>query len=169
MPPVTQWLLTANIAVYVLENSGMLPAEAFALWPPGGFESRFEPWQLVTYSFLHANLAHIFFNMLALLRAVLLRGGDQRGAVPPDRHRGDGRAAGADGGGVGRDLRLAARLRDLLPAPAGDAALPADPDAGARLRLRLRGARALPRHHPDRGRRRALRTCRRHDRRLADD
>ena len=66
MPPVTQWLLIANVAVYVLESSGMFPAEAFALWPPGGFESRFEPWQLVTYSFLHANLAHIFFNMLAL-------------------------------------------------------------------------------------------------------
>ena len=66
MPPVTQWLLIANVAVYVLENSGMFPTEAFALWPPGGFESRFEPWQLVTYSFLHANTAHIFFNMLAL-------------------------------------------------------------------------------------------------------
>src|SRR3954468_2728983 len=66
MPPVTQWLLIANVAVYVLENSGMLNAGAFALWPPGGFESQFEPWQLVTYSFLHANLAHIFFNMFAL-------------------------------------------------------------------------------------------------------
>ena len=66
MPPVTQWLLVANVAIYLLEGTGMLPAEAFALWPPGGFESRFEPWQLVTYSFLHANTAHIFFNMLAL-------------------------------------------------------------------------------------------------------
>ena len=66
MPPVTQWLLIANVAVYVLESSGMLNAAAFALWPPGGFDSRFEPWQLVTYSFLHANLAHIFFNMFAL-------------------------------------------------------------------------------------------------------
>src|SRR5258706_9847248 len=44
----------------------MFSADAFALWPPGGFESRFEPWQLVTYSFLHGNLAHIFFNMFAL-------------------------------------------------------------------------------------------------------
>jgi len=66
MPPVTQWLLIANVAVYVLDQSGMLNAAAFALWPPGTFESRFEPWQLVTYSFLHANLAHIFFNMFAL-------------------------------------------------------------------------------------------------------
>src|SRR5256884_4093633 len=66
LPSVTQWLLIANVAIYLLEGSGMFAAEAFALWPPGGFESRFEPWQLVTYSFLHANLAHIFFNMLAL-------------------------------------------------------------------------------------------------------
>jgi membrane associated rhomboid family serine protease len=66
MPPVTQWLLIANVAVYVLEASGMLNAAPFALWPPGGLESNFAPWQLVTYSFLHANLAHIFFNMFAL-------------------------------------------------------------------------------------------------------
>jgi membrane associated rhomboid family serine protease len=66
LPPVTQWILIANVAVYVMEASGMLDAGAFALWPPGGFDARFEPWQLVTYSFLHANLAHIFFNMFAL-------------------------------------------------------------------------------------------------------
>ena len=66
MPPVTQWLLIANVAAYALAQSGMLSVDAFALWPPGSFESRFEPWQLVTYSFLHGNLAHIFFNMLAL-------------------------------------------------------------------------------------------------------
>jgi len=66
LPPVTQWLLIANVAVYVLEASNMFNAGMFALWPPGSFESRFEPWQVVTYSFLHANLAHIFFNMFAL-------------------------------------------------------------------------------------------------------
>ena len=37
-----------------------------ALWPPGGFESRFAPWQLLTYAFLHGGLARIFFNMLGL-------------------------------------------------------------------------------------------------------
>ncbi len=66
MAPVTQALLFANVAVFVLEMSGMASLGAFALWPPGGFESRFEPWQLVTYAFLHANLPHIFFNMLGL-------------------------------------------------------------------------------------------------------
>jgi len=66
LAPVTQALLFANVAVFVLEMSGMASLGAFALWPPGGFESRFEPWQLVTYAFLHANLPHIFFNMLGL-------------------------------------------------------------------------------------------------------
>ena len=62
MAPVTQWLLIANIAGFLLID----PLSVFALWPPGGFESNFEPWQLVTYSFLHGGMAHIFFNMLAL-------------------------------------------------------------------------------------------------------
>lgn len=66
MAPVTQSLLIANIAVFLLEIGGMLPAADLALWPPGGFESRFAPWQVVTYAFLHANFAHIFFNMLGL-------------------------------------------------------------------------------------------------------
>jgi membrane associated rhomboid family serine protease len=65
MPPVTLALLAANILVFLGEMSGMGLA-AFALWPPGGFDSQFQPWQLVTYSFLHANTMHIFFNMLAL-------------------------------------------------------------------------------------------------------
>jgi membrane associated rhomboid family serine protease len=45
----------------------------FALWPLNtgaayGPElgASFAPWQLVTYSFLHGGMAHLFFNMLAL-------------------------------------------------------------------------------------------------------
>ena len=66
MPPVTQALLIANVAFFFLQNA--VPRDAFMLWPPaaGPLGSRFEIWQVVTYSFLHANLAHIFFNMLAL-------------------------------------------------------------------------------------------------------
>jgi membrane associated rhomboid family serine protease len=64
MPPVTLALLVANVAVFLME--GLLPLDTFALWPPGSFDSRFQPWQLVTYAFLHGGLTHIFFNMLAL-------------------------------------------------------------------------------------------------------
>ena len=46
--------------------SGAVPLGDFALWPPGGMDSRFAPWQLVTYAFLHGSISHIFFNMLAL-------------------------------------------------------------------------------------------------------
>jgi membrane associated rhomboid family serine protease len=66
MTPVTQALIIANVAVYLLQGSGMASFDEFALWPPGGFESRFAPWQLVTYAFLHGGFAHIFFNMLGL-------------------------------------------------------------------------------------------------------
>ena len=64
MPPVTLALLVANVGVFLLE--GLLPLDTFALWPPGGFDSRFQAWQLVTYAFLHGGLMHLFFNMLAL-------------------------------------------------------------------------------------------------------
>jgi membrane associated rhomboid family serine protease len=72
--PVTGILLTANVVVYLLQiatgNQIMVP---FALWPlnsGAGFSPElgagFAPWQLVTYGFLHGNMGHLFFNMLAL-------------------------------------------------------------------------------------------------------
>ena len=69
MPPVTLNLIIANVAVFMLETAGMIsPDGLLALWPPasGPMGSNFELWQLVTYSFLHGNAAHIFFNMFAL-------------------------------------------------------------------------------------------------------
>ena len=71
MPPVTQALLIANIAVFILQAGTTLPlVEWFALWPPGGsafsHAPDFQPWQLVTYAFLHGGLGHLGFNMLAL-------------------------------------------------------------------------------------------------------
>ena len=71
MPPVTQALLIANIVVFALQFlSGTLLISTFALWPFGSDQfpgaPTFRPWQLLTYGFLHAGPAHLFFNMLAL-------------------------------------------------------------------------------------------------------
>jgi len=68
MPPATLTLLGANIAVFLLQNQlGSQLVLQFALWPPGiPGAPAFQPWQLVSYGFLHGGLTHLFFNMLAL-------------------------------------------------------------------------------------------------------
>lgn len=72
LPPVTQALLIANVAVFGLQQFfDEVMLIHFALWPlgsraiPGGSVG-FEVWQLVSYGFLHGGLTHLLFNMLAL-------------------------------------------------------------------------------------------------------
>ena len=55
MPPVTQALIIANVVVFLLEYSGSVGLAQFPLWP----DARFQPWQLVTYNFLHGGLARL--------------------------------------------------------------------------------------------------------------
>lgn len=65
LPPVTRAVILANIAAFLLQQVGGNAVLALgALWPLG--DPLFQPWQLVTYSFLHEGVAHIFFNMFAL-------------------------------------------------------------------------------------------------------
>lgn len=65
MPPVTQALLIANVAVFLLEQLlGVNLIGWFALWPPGS--GLFMPWQVGTYAFLHGSLSHLAFNMFGL-------------------------------------------------------------------------------------------------------
>src|SRR3546814_6808130 len=74
MPPITRALLWANGIVFLLQQAmGMEAFSGLMLWPLGDYAlgggvsgSLFYPWQLLTYGFLHANVMHIFFNMLAL-------------------------------------------------------------------------------------------------------
>lgn len=65
LPPVTQALILANVALYCLDfTMGNLLSQWFALWP---IQSPwFYPWQVVTYAFLHGSIGHIFFNMMGL-------------------------------------------------------------------------------------------------------
>lgn len=59
-----QILVIATILSFVLElSTGELLLSRFALWP---LDTGFMPWQLVTYAFLHANIAHLAFNMIGL-------------------------------------------------------------------------------------------------------
>jgi membrane associated rhomboid family serine protease len=73
LPPVTKGLLIANGLAFLLQlalgDAAMAP---FMLWPLGSGAdpsavSGFMPWQLVTYAFMHGNVGHLLFNMLALL------------------------------------------------------------------------------------------------------
>ncbi|HXB19395.1 MAG TPA: rhomboid family intramembrane serine protease [Steroidobacteraceae bacterium] len=65
IPPATRALILINVGVYLLQQvANPLIEGLFALWPLGS--PAFRPWQLITYAFLHGNLAHIFFNMFAL-------------------------------------------------------------------------------------------------------
>jgi rhomboid family protein len=64
LPPATRVIIAANVVAFLLQQfaaDSML--RLFALWPLG---TLFEPWQLITYAFLHGSVAHIFFNMFAL-------------------------------------------------------------------------------------------------------
>jgi membrane associated rhomboid family serine protease len=64
MPPMTQLLLLTNVAVFCINYFlGSWFTALFALWPLG---SGFLPWQVITYSFLHGSISHLFFNMLGL-------------------------------------------------------------------------------------------------------
>jgi membrane associated rhomboid family serine protease len=65
MPPATQGIILANVAVFLLQQvAGDLMLGLFALWPLTS--GMFHFWQLITYAFLHGNLPHIFLNMFAL-------------------------------------------------------------------------------------------------------
>jgi len=78
LPPVTAAFLIANILIFLLQQGGGESLLAnFALWPLGPSHAArlddytvirigFQPWQIITYSFLHGGWQHLFFNMLAL-------------------------------------------------------------------------------------------------------
>jgi len=72
IPPVTRTLILVNVAMFALEALvGDSLTYVLALWPLGSAARiqgivGFQPWQLLTYSFLHANLVHVLVNMYAL-------------------------------------------------------------------------------------------------------
>jgi len=82
LPPVTRYLLIANVLVFALQlllhdQTTLALSQHFALWPLGPdvvgqvqggqvLTVGFRPWQLVTYAFMHGGYQHILFNMFGL-------------------------------------------------------------------------------------------------------
>ncbi|MFO1502284.1 MAG: rhomboid family intramembrane serine protease [Steroidobacteraceae bacterium] len=65
--PMVRNILVACIGVFLLQwGVGDRLVDTFGLWPPNSFTPHFQPWQLVSYAFLHGGYAHLFFNMFAL-------------------------------------------------------------------------------------------------------
>jgi membrane associated rhomboid family serine protease len=71
LTPTVRALLIANLAVFAAQSFlGQLPFAWLELWPLGSSQLEgglpFEPWQLITYGFLHFEFWHLFANMFAL-------------------------------------------------------------------------------------------------------
>src|SRR5688500_8338786 len=67
MYPLTPWvkkLLLANIVAFIVTMAMRSLYAQFALVP---FAVLIRPWTIVTYMFLHADLMHLFFNMIGLI------------------------------------------------------------------------------------------------------
>lgn len=63
MTPVVRALLIANVAAFFLQTAMPQQANAFVFVPALALV---RPWSVVTYMFLHGDLMHLLFNMLAL-------------------------------------------------------------------------------------------------------
>lgn len=73
--PVTRALIVGNAVIFFLMQTlpGDIMVSLFALWPfgspaaaPMGAGMQFQPWQVITYGFMHGSLTHLLVNMFAL-------------------------------------------------------------------------------------------------------
>ncbi len=76
-PPAALIIIGITVLAFFLQSSAFVEIlRVFALWPVATPEvmqlgstllsTGFQPWQLVSYGFLHGGWAHLFFNMFAL-------------------------------------------------------------------------------------------------------
>ena len=82
IPTVIFVLLVLNGLVFAAQQTqGNFLLYYFALWPVTSPQPDFEIWQLVSYGFLHGDVAHIFVNMFGLW----MFGRDIEGLLGPSR------------------------------------------------------------------------------------
>ena len=79
IPPITRNLLWIMAGVFLAQQFLALQLLPFMLWPWGDFpvgsgpdgmpmSVGFQPWQLLSYGFMHGGMGHLFFNCLALFQ-----------------------------------------------------------------------------------------------------
>ncbi len=69
LTPAAKMILMINVVVFlltlILKGIGVINLTAAGELQPLQF-TRFQPWRILTYMFLHGSFLHLFFNMLAL-------------------------------------------------------------------------------------------------------
>ncbi len=66
LTPMVRMLLLLNVGVFILQQAVPAISAIGALYTPG-ISAYFQPWQFITYLFLHGGIGHIFSNMFGLL------------------------------------------------------------------------------------------------------
>jgi membrane associated rhomboid family serine protease len=63
---ITTWLIAINIVVFLLDQVFHVPVVAWGYFSVYTAVQHGQVWRFLTFQFLHANVQHIFFNMLSL-------------------------------------------------------------------------------------------------------
>jgi membrane associated rhomboid family serine protease len=66
LSPAVQWLLVANVAIYFLQQTVVRPEDMWSLFGFTSVNVTARWWTALTYAFVHADIWHILFNMIAL-------------------------------------------------------------------------------------------------------
>jgi membrane associated rhomboid family serine protease len=63
---ITTWLIVINVVVFFLDQVFHVPVMRWGYFSIDTAVRQGEVWRFITFQFLHANVQHIFFNMLSL-------------------------------------------------------------------------------------------------------
>jgi membrane associated rhomboid family serine protease len=66
LSPAVQWLLVANVAIYFLQQTVVRADDMVGMFAFTGVNAMQRWWTPITYQFVHGDIWHIVFNMIAL-------------------------------------------------------------------------------------------------------